>query len=254
MIRIVRPPEPTALPSVRATQLAAARDALSAGRPITFAGHGTVKDDLFTMQQRKCCYCEKREEQAKYRDVEHFRPKARYWWLAWTWENLLFACVDCNREHKREQFPLAPGSTPLLPEQSPPGGEHPLLLDPAAEDVDPMDEIVFRRMSIQREERWMPVGQTDRGRETIRVCRLDRQELVTSYTHHVRDLVRPKLSTFLATSRDGDAQAVHRAWSTLHRGLLGRAQPFRALSHDALAALVDPALRERHGLRLPRPT
>jgi recombinational DNA repair ATPase RecF len=43
------------------------------------------------------------------------------------------------------------------------------------------------------------------------------------------------------------------AWSTLHRGLLGRAQPFRALSHDALATLVDPGLRERHGLRLPRP-
>lgn len=99
----------------------------------------------------------------------------------------------------------------------------------------------------------MPVGQTDRGRETIRVCGLDRQELVTSYTHHVRDFVRPKVSTFLTTCRGGEAQSIHKAWSTLHRGLLGQAQPFRALSHDALAALVDPAMRERHGLRLPRP-
>lgn len=254
MIRIVRAPEPSALPPERAARLSAARAALAAGEKVVFKGHEIVKDDLFRMQHHKCCYCEKLSEQAKFRDVEHFRPKARYWWLAWTWENLLFACIDCNREYKREQFPLAPGSTALVAEQAPPGKEVAQLIDPAASASDPLHEIVFRRETTQSREQWMPVGLSDRGRETVRVCGLDRPGLLTLYATHVRDVVRPKIELFRITAADGaDTRAVFAAWGTLLRSLLGPAREFRALSRDALAVLVDPGLRERHGLRLPRP-
>lgn len=128
MIRLTRGPEPDSLVPIREEQLADARKAVAAGRKIRFDGYSVVKREIFGAQHRKCCYCEKLEEQAKYRDVEHYRPKAYYWWLAWTWDNLLFACMDCNRDHKKDQFPLADGSTPLVAEQAPPASERPLVI------------------------------------------------------------------------------------------------------------------------------
>jgi len=82
VIRIARAPEPAALAPVRNQRLAAARDAALQGTKIDFQEYDLVKKDLAAMQHNKCCYCEKREEQAKYRDVEHYRPKSLYWWLA----------------------------------------------------------------------------------------------------------------------------------------------------------------------------
>jgi len=84
VIRIERAPEPSVLIAQRGEGLAAAREAHRLDTAIDFSGYGEVKDELFAMQHRKCCYCEKLQEQAKYRDVEHYRPKSRYWWLAWT--------------------------------------------------------------------------------------------------------------------------------------------------------------------------
>jgi len=253
VIRIVRAPEPPGLPPERATRLLAARNALAAGEKMVLRGYEDVKDDLFRMQHHKCCYCENILEQAKYRDVEHYRPKARYWWLAWTWENLLFACNECNRDYKRDQFPQASGSAALVAEQLPPGDESPLLIDPTGSS-DPMDEIVFRRETIQSREHWVPVGRTDRGRETIRVCGLARQSLLTLYTKHVCELVRPQLKLFRARCEGADTRSIFTAWDTLLRSLLGRGRAFRALSHDALATLIDTGWLKRHGLQLTPPT
>ncbi len=253
MIRIERAAEPPALGPLRSHRLAAARLALDAGKAIDFTGYGVVKAELFAMQHNKCCYCEKLQEQAKYRDVEHYRPKAIYWWLAWTWDNLLFACVDCNREYKRDQFPLASGSTRLDAGHAPPGAEQPLVLDPSDPTLDPTQEIEFRRDRVHGNERWKPYGLTPRGTQTIEVCGLDRPGLLTHYTYHVNHVVRPKLERFFEAIGHGDAQAVVRAWGKTLRGLLDPAQPFRALSHDSLAVLVKAPLRERYGVLLPRP-
>jgi uncharacterized protein (TIGR02646 family) len=253
VIRIVRTPEPPALEAARTRRLLAARSALLQGTKIDFVEYDLVKHDLATMQHNKCCYCEKREEQAKYRDVEHYRPKSRYWWLAWTWENLLFACIDCNREQKRDQFPLEPGCAPLVAEQLPPGSEHPLVIDPSEPGVDPTTEIEFQRDRVQGKERWVPRGLTERGRETIKVCGLDRNTLLDLYADHVISRVRPKLDAFFASSRTGEARLAFEAWNKAKRGLLARGQPFRALSYDALKVLVSPALYERYHLALERP-
>ncbi|MEO5731289.1 MAG: hypothetical protein ABI134_00590, partial [Byssovorax sp.] len=156
MIRIARAPEPAALALVRAERLVAARRALLQGTKIAFEEYDVVKRELAAMQHNKCCYCEKREEQAKYRDVEHYRPKSLYWWLAWTWENLLFACIDCNREQKRDLFPQEPSSAALVAEQAPPAGERPLVIDPSDPSVEPTTEIVFMRERIHGKERWVP--------------------------------------------------------------------------------------------------
>jgi uncharacterized protein (TIGR02646 family) len=254
VIHIFRGAEPASLGPTRADRLAAARKALAAGVKLELDGYGIVKNELFEAQRRKCCYCEKLEEQAKYRDVEHYRPKAHYWWLAWTWDNLLFSCFDCNREYKKDQFPLASGSTRLIAEEAPPGNEYPLVIDPCDLTTDPMNEIEFRRERIQGKERWKPYGLTVRGSTTVEVCGLDRPGLLTLYTDHVVHVVRPKLQPLFEAHEAGDAKAVFKAWERAKRSLLDRARAFRALSHDALAVLVSDKIRTGYNLRLDHPT
>jgi uncharacterized protein (TIGR02646 family) len=254
VIRIVRAAEPAGLSAVRKERVEAAREAVKAGAKISFAEYDIVKKDLASMQHQKCCYCEKREEQAKYRDVEHYRPKSPYWWLAWTWENLLFSCMDCNREHKRDQFPLEEsGSVRLQAEQAPPGAERPLVLDPSEEGFEPTTHIEFRREKNQGRERWRPWGLTERGRTTIEVCGLDRPSLLDLYGDHVVRRVRPRVEPVIEAARREDARAVVEAWSGATRGILGPMQPFRALSFDAVRVLVSPQLRAQYRLELERP-
>lgn len=250
MIRIDRGPEPEALASVREDRVSRARDAISRDEPVDFSGYDIGKQDLFERQHHKCCYCEKLQEQAKYRDVEHYRPKHRYWWLAWTWENLLFACIDCNREYKRDQFPLAPGCSALEFPEVPPGREVPLVIDPSDPATEPMNEIEFRREQHQGNERWAPYGLTPRGWETIDVCGLDRPGLLTLYTEHVTHGVRPKLRPLFAAHHAGDARAAYQAWDEARRVLLRPFSEFRALSRDAMRVLVSEPLRRRYNLHL----
>jgi hypothetical protein len=252
VIRLVRGPEPAALVAKRPGKLAAARAAIAGGGRPEFTGYGDdgVKEALFQGQHRKCAYCEKPEEQSKYRPAEHYRPKSIYWWLAWTWNNLLFACWECNSDHKGAQFPLVDEAQRLVAEAAPPGGEQPLLLDPYDPVVDPGAEIEFRRDLVQRKERWRPYGVTERGRETVRICGLDRATLIDKYNAHVRDTVRPKVEAFRSAAETSDAQQIVRAWNRLLRGLFWDEQPFHALSRDATRFLVPLALRARYQLIL----
>jgi hypothetical protein len=252
MIRLARGNEPDVLRDKRPGKLAEVRAVLAAGGTVKLAGYGDdgVKDRLFEAQHGKCAYCEKREEQPKWRDAEHYRPKSHYWWLAWTWENLLFACVDCNREYKGDQFPLVDEAARLLPEAAPPGDESPLLIDPYAPGRDPRTEIVFRRERVQGRERWRPYGVTRRGIETIRVCGLDRPGLLELYNKHVRDFVRPAIEQFAITANTGDARVIVDAWSRLCRRLDAPGQAFRALARDAVDALAPRPVRNQYRLTL----
>jgi hypothetical protein len=252
VIRLVRGPDPDPLRGKRPRKLEDARAIIARGEKPDPRGYGDdgVKEQIFQAQHRKCAYCEKREERSKYRDAEHYRPRSRYWWLAWTWENLLFACIDCNRDYKKDQFPLVDEAQRLVPEEAPPGGEQPLLLDPYDPRIDLQHEIEFRREDVQGQERWKPYGLTTRGEETIRICGLDRQSLLTEYKIHVRETVWPKVERFLAAVEAGAPWEIGRAWRILTLGLFWKDQPYQALSRDALKALVKPALRERYQLSL----
>lgn len=252
MIRLVRGNEPDALRDKRPDKVAEARARRADGETIKLTGYGDdgVKNEIFRAQHGKCAYCEKREEQPKWRDAEHYRPKSYYWWLAWTWENLVFACIECNREYKKDQFPLVDEATRLSPEVAPPGNESPLLIDPYAPGSDPRIEIVFRRERVQGRERWTPYGVTNRGIETVRICGLDRPGLIEYYNKHVRDIVRPAIERFDAAAKTEDVRAITDAWSRLCRQLDAPGQEFRALSRDAVDTLVSRAVRTQYRLTL----
>lgn len=107
MIRIHRGPEPEAIRDERYVRLAQAEIANEEKRAITFAGYDVARQKLYEAQNNKCAYCEMQALEAGL-PVEHFRPKNgavreggsvdedRYFWLAWTWENLWFSCGSCN--------------------------------------------------------------------------------------------------------------------------------------------------------------
>lgn len=65
-----------------------------------------IKDSLEALYHCKCAFCETKSEQMH---VEHYRPKrGGYYWLAYSWANLLLCCPTCNI-NKGDDFPLAEG-------------------------------------------------------------------------------------------------------------------------------------------------
>jgi uncharacterized protein (TIGR02646 family) len=55
----------------------------------------------------KCAYCESATSAVAYGDVEHFRPKSVYWWLAYCYDNLSYSCQLCNQMYKKATFRVA---------------------------------------------------------------------------------------------------------------------------------------------------
>ena len=267
MIPVHRDPEPAALASVRAEKLGALRALGRPPRSDEITGYRVVSRDLWYIQHYKCCYCEFKIA-ASYNDVEHYRPKAAadrtpgsgeshgYWWLAFTWENLLFACPSCNRTEKNQLFPLRSGSVALQPEQDPPRSERPLLIDPAGL-LHPPEHIQYVPAALQPGDRfphWWARPRTGslHGGWTLQVCGLNRDELRELRGDHVERVVRPRASELRDALRRGDQREIT---STLARcrELIVETSPFSLLSYDALRTLVPPTAMRARGLRWPDP-
>lgn len=188
MIRLHRPAIP--LPLAR-RRVAAARKLWAAWRaghdpepaPAVYA-HPEVKRTLREAQDDKCAYCETCNP-GSHEVVEHYRPKMGwrqerehplqapgYFWLAYEWENLLFACDRCNdRGHKQNLFPLVNPTRRATAARPATRGEEPLLIDPYI--TDPEQHIGWDR-DVPRERDGSPSGRT-----TIAVCKLAADDLMT---------------------------------------------------------------------------
>jgi uncharacterized protein (TIGR02646 family) len=73
---------------------------------------GVTKNQLFVETKGKCAYCEADTKIVSHGDVEHYRPKSIYWWLAYCYDNYLVSCAICNQVHKKDKFPTL--NTPIL--------------------------------------------------------------------------------------------------------------------------------------------
>lgn len=275
MIRVDRGAEPASLRAARAWRLARAVVARRAGDDVDFADYGTdeVRRLLYDRQHEKCAYCEMPLQDVG-QPIEHFRPKNyavravteagprdddRYWWLAWTWDNLFFACVSCNSTgRKGNRFPLAPGapacaegpaSARLAP--SVPRDERAQFVDPGFDD--PLDHIEF----VREGDDWKPTGRAgdERGRDTVNGLHLDdRQGLLGKYTDHIELIVEPKLAPIRAAIEAGNRATLATKWHEAMASLLiSRRAPFRALSFDVIAAEFPADVRDEYGLTLHRP-
>lgn len=149
MIKIERasPPEDTGLDKKRKKELRRIRELAESGELKSkdfkaLWSEAKVKKFLYESQYGKCCYCERTRDKIEV-DVEHFRPKAEveeaedhpgYWWLAYSWENLLIACKKCNQKYKKSKFPLKQGSERAYGENSALDEEKPILINLLEED------------------------------------------------------------------------------------------------------------------------
>ena len=252
MIKVGRGPEPLALSAARPGALAKCRPNGPANRAALPDDYRKVARDLWTAQHYKCAYCESRE-QLKRNDVEHFRPASRYWWLAFTWENLLFSCRNCNQApYKLDKFPLLPGSVALVAEAAPPGNERPLLIDPASESgLEHLEFVSTRRPEGSRG--WVPRARNGsvRGVETIATLGLDRADLLDLYKAHVDEDVQPNIDALRAVITGGQQVAIDAEWSRFCRAHLRPSAKYAALTLGVLDEEIPIAERAKWSLEVP---
>lgn len=258
MIRVRRGREPAAVGAARLTHLPRIRRIACARAPTSreINGYDIAAEVLWHRQFHKCCYCETRLH-CVYNDVEHYRPKARgdrrpgssfthgYWWLAWNWSNMLFACANCNRSGKNDSFPLKSGSGVLHPEADPPGGEVPLLLDPAGR-TNPATHIQFKYEPVDPRlggpPQWCarPRGASERGDATINVLRLNHSNLLDMRRDHVETVVRREADLVLAALTAGTRASVRAAVRRATEIMTSR-HAYALLARDAMELLVPPS-------------
>lgn len=155
---------------------------------------------LSNVFDNKCAYCEGVPAAFGPQDAEHWRPKSAvtdptgstrpkkverngeahpgYWWMAFCWQNLIPACKFCNAGRgKGTKFPIA-GEYAFTPDEGIDVAtldmrEKPLLLHPFCGEH-PEDHIQFCPDGFAA-----PLNESPRGKWTIIVMDLNRDELVT---------------------------------------------------------------------------
>jgi uncharacterized protein (TIGR02646 family) len=134
-----------------------------------------IKEALEKIYLNKCAYCETKVERW---DVEHFRPKSIYYWLVYSWDNLLLACPTCN-SFKNNHFEILENRVEYQTEDlssihslidSYNQREKNLFFNPELEDPEP--KIRFEK------ENGMVFSNDPKLQYTIKTCDLNRPYLI----------------------------------------------------------------------------
>jgi len=139
---------------------------------------GSVQKRLNQIYNLKCAYCEKKLLDSS-KHIEHYRPKSGgYYWLAYSWDNLLLCCNECNSakgnrfqvqkvqvNYKNEAFEdihtLGKEYDKL---------EEPMIINPEKEDI--LSHIAFTKQGFI-------YSKHPRVKHTIfKACNLNRDELL----------------------------------------------------------------------------
>lgn len=106
----------------------------------TFPAHWNrpdVRGALYAMHGRVCAFCLSELPRGDRGDVEHFRPKSLYFWLAYSFDNYLLSCSVCNRRFKSDHFPLRSGADRIAyPTRAALPDEQRLFIDPVTDTVE----------------------------------------------------------------------------------------------------------------------
>lgn len=128
-------------------------------------GNADVRGALYAMHGYACVYCQRELTGSDRGDVEHFRPKSWYWWLAYDFKNYLLSCTPCNRYYKKEKFPLKEGTKRVgFDEKDGIDLEERCLLDPVTDPVKNWIRVNFKALSKNPKEvrkKGLPVSIAD---------------------------------------------------------------------------------------------
>lgn len=145
--------------------------------------HQNIQDELIKIYHSKCAYCEGKIIVTGFQRIDHYRPKAedKYYWLALSWSNLLFACEICNNE-KKDKFDVTNQPSKYLGEtlsdlhnkiSDYDKSELPFLINPEQETASSLK--VHFSFDINSAE---IVANSKRMSYTIRTCGLNRKGLI----------------------------------------------------------------------------
>ncbi len=202
-----------------------------------------VRETLKKIYYNKCAYCEIKEYKP---EIEHYRPKGGvtglkhpgYYWLCYEWTNLLPSCHYCNTdEGKRNHFPIK-GRRVRKPafidgnldkqkckaECSPLRDERPYLLHPEIDS--PEDCFAFDRKGKMKGS-----DEEKRGQQTIKICNLNRENLLYYRQKIIEDIKKEIVNAFLAYFEDTRSRSsLNRALKLIFSGMEKATTPREAFS------------------------
>ena len=219
MIRLHRGDEPPELAQERSRRVArlwldwldghyTPENPTPAQRGLFDSGYGGARTLLNERLGHKCAYCE-RVDRPSTDPIDHHRPRRAAWqgqkdqralihpgygWLAWSFDNQLTACSECNG-WKSNDFPVVGARMPVWSVD--PSVEQAEILDPAR--VDPTRHIEF--IWSPRVLHWVARGLTPLGQTTVRRLRLDKHS--DRYNGHLADLEDMRADLELAQQLPG---------------------------------------------------
>lgn len=171
---------------------------------------------LKEIYKNKCGYCETVTAAGAELRVDHYRPKdmvkedllhlTGYYWLAYEWSNLVLACEKCNRA-KSNKFPLEQNGVRCYQPLTEAGTtnldrgtfsiSHPSLSNELPSIVNPeVDTNLLHWFVFLPNGEIKEVNNHSRMKETIRVCKLNREPLVLD-RKKIFDTIIDKLDRYL---------------------------------------------------------
>lgn len=138
-----------------------------------------LKEHLHKVFHGKCGYCEIKIDYPELGTVDRYRPnngvrdknefyQDLYWWLTFEWDNLIYACKECN-QYKGNYFPIK--GRRALNEKDDYENEHRMLLNPYLDETD-------KHLNYIHSNNGHIDALTDEGNQTIELLRLNRTNLL----------------------------------------------------------------------------
>jgi hypothetical protein len=152
-----------------------------------------VRGALYAMHGGACAFCLSELKRGDRGDVEHFRPKSLYFWLAYAFDNYLLGCSQCNRVYKRDDFPLALGASRVeYEDRGLTEKEERLFLDPVLDPVEDWLVLEVGDWSCWRVAPVLPPTSLEYARVTATSVRFhwnDDPQLVKSRTDAIDEML-----------------------------------------------------------------
>lgn len=144
--------------------------------------HPDIKKALLEETHDKCAYCESKITHIDYADVEHILPKSKNPELTFSWENLTISCRKCNlnkRDYDEKEMPI------LNPYH-----------DKPEKDIFFLGPFPFAN------------PKNDRALISIKILKLDRNELVERRIEFINQVIFPLLQLYERTEHKALKQEI----------------------------------------------
>jgi len=154
-----------------------------------------LKISFETHYKNKCAYCEQYVERW---DIEHYRPVSKYYWLAYSWDNLIFACPTCNQDSKKEQFEIQ-NATQVIYDSKDLSNIHNLCSKYNQQEKPKLFHPEFDQPEefLSFDAKGNIYSENIRGKYTIKTCGLNREKLSTRRKELVVDDFIKKLDDII---------------------------------------------------------